>query len=356
MLKAIVCAVICGLTLRVVSEEEIIRLENSVVRLDIEQLGGNYVNLQLKSNPVNPLSWRKTPETMPKGAHSNAVYKGHFLCMGRIGKPSPGELAAGVPMRGEQTGRLWTVNHREPDRVEMECEAPLDGLKVQRTVELHADAPQFTVKEKFTNTGSLGRVHNVLQHVTIAAPFLSASTRVNSNAKQGFSHKFGYPDPHRLEYRFPFAKLDETGVATVDLRAVSGSNNWLSKHIFDGADPYGWVTAYDPESGLLLGYIWKTADYPWIQFWNGVKDGKPVALGLEFGTAGVAGTYKELLETDTRFHGVRSWEYIDAGETIEKNFASFIMQLDKQMVSPVVAVEGEEVVLDGTIRIPIRLD
>lgn len=329
----------------------IIRLENPVLQVQIEQRGGQFVGVQLKENPLNPLSWAITPETMPKLADKRAVYKGHFLCMGRIGAPSAGEIEAGVPMRGEQTGRLWTICHAESARVDMACEAPSDGLKVRRTVDLHPSAPQFLVTETFENTRSLGRVHAILQHVTIGEPFLSANTRINSNAKQGFSHKFSLSDPQGHECFFPQVRLDDAGTKVADISMPSDSENFLALHIFDAGEEYGWVTAYDPGSGLVLGYIWKTADYPWINFWNQAKGGRPVAAGLEFGTAGIDAPYQILLENNVLFHGVRSWEYIDAGEAVEKSFIGFMVQLEKNAGNPALICNGDHFLLNGAIQI-----
>lgn len=42
LVKTIICSVFCGLMLCAATVEVIIHLENSVVRLDIEQLGGIY--------------------------------------------------------------------------------------------------------------------------------------------------------------------------------------------------------------------------------------------------------------------------------------------------------------------------
>lgn len=327
--------------------DETVCLGNGTLQVRIERRGGQVVEVTLPGNPVNPLSWRKTRETMPRYSHQDAVYKGHFLCMGRTGAPSPGEMKAGVPMRGEQTGRLWNITAVDGQSVEMDCEAPLDGLSVHRRVVLGQSAPYFIVTEKFKNTGTLGRLNNILQHVTLGPPFLSKATRINSNAKQGFFHKFGYPDPHQYESVFPIGRLDQTGERTTDLRGSSDPVNYLTSHIFSRDDPFGWATAYDPVSGLVIGYVWRTEDYPWLNIWQQVEDGRPVAKGLEFGTTGLEGTYKKLLEEGLRFHGVRSWEYIDAGETLEKSYLAFLVDIGPDREDPVLAIEGNRVKVNG---------
>jgi hypothetical protein len=355
LMVALPCILLSESAIRAEAEIEvpdgIIHLANPSMQMDIKQRGGYFVNVQLKGCAVNPLSWKLTPEQMPKYAHKDAVFKGHILCLGRSGSPSENEIAAGVPLRGEQTGKVWTVTAMDDRDVKMECDAPLDGLKVMREVKLHDTASQFLVTEQFINTFSIGRVYNVLQHVTIGPPFLSKATLINSNAQQGFLHNFAWPNPHTYEYNFPYARLDESGARTTDLRLTSDPVNYLSTHIFNEGDVYGWVTAYDPTTGLVLGYVWKISNYLWINIWNQYKDGKPTAKGLEFGTTGMGGIYQKLLETDTRFHGKNSWEYIDAKQTIEKSFMGFIVKIEKNSENPCLTIQNEEILLNSHIKI-----
>lgn len=118
--------------------------------------------------------------------------------------------------------------------------------------------------------------------------------------------------------------MDTLGTTT-DLRQTSPEHNYVSTHIFAPEGTYGWIIAYNPREGLLLGYVWRLNEYPWLNVWNHQENGQPVAKGLEFGTTGVGRPYRELLETDTRFHGHNSWEYLDAGEEIEKSFLGFLL-------------------------------
>lgn len=332
------------------SSGQIVSLSNAAIRVEIEQRGGQIVDVRLAGSDINPLSWRKTPETMPKTAHGNALFKGHFLCMGRTGNPTQGELSAGVPMRGEQTGRIWDITKQTSQCIEMECAAPLDGLIVKRRVEMDGTSAVLRVTERFENTGSLGRLNNILQHATVGPPFLSKATLINSNAKQGFNHKFSNADSHGLEYAFPIALVDKEG-KTTDLRLSSDPISYLSKHIFQSGDPYGWITAYDPVSGLVIGYLWKTGDYPWINIWQQVQDGIPVAKGLEFGTAGMSGTYEELIEPDAWFHEVPSWEFIDAGERVEKNYLMFLFNIGPNRENPHLVIERDRFLLNGEFAI-----
>jgi len=77
----------------------------------------------------------------------------------------------------------------------------------------------------------------------------------------------------------------------------------------------------------LVGYVWKTKDYQWLNLWQQWVDGKLWAKGLEFGTTGVGKSYQELLAVDTCFHGRSSFFFLDATETVEKSYISFEMEI-----------------------------
>lgn len=323
-------------------KETAVRLQNEAVRLEIDSYGGAFTEFVNLANPVNPLTWALSDEQMPENNQDGAPFKGHFLCLGRWGSPSPGEIEAGIPHNGEQSNTMWEIVEQSEEAVVMTNEAPLDGLSIRREVEMATGDPAFTVTETIRNTGSLGRASNVVQHVTLGPPFLSGEMTVQTNAAKGFNQKFAYPDPHRYEYVWPEGFMDTIGTKA-NLRQTSLEHNYVTTHIFDPADTFGWVMAYNPREGLLLGYVWRLEDYPWLNIWNHHQDGEPVAKGLEFGTTGIGRPYRDLLETDTRFHGRNSWEYLDAGEEVEKSFLGFILDVGENVEIGDLRVTAEEI-------------
>jgi hypothetical protein len=110
------------------------------------------------------------------------------------------------------------------------------------------------------------------------------------------------------------------------------------RHLTNDPDPnvvsftideeYGWVTACNPSRGLLIGYIWKTADYPWFNAWRHVENGKPAARGLEFGTTGLHQPFSILVAKGKIFdHPI--YEHLDANATITKSYACFLFTIPK---------------------------
>ncbi len=320
-----------------------LHLKNYYAGLVIDQYGGAYINFYLKNDSINPLTWSLTSDQMPENNKDGAPFQGHFLCLGRWGAPTPGEMEMGVPHNGEATNSMWTVEGISSDKLVMSHESTLDGLDIVREVEFIGNEALFEVTERVRNSNTVGRLNNIVQHVTLGPPFLSAATMVFTNAGPGFFQDHSYPDPHRWEYRWPIAK-DSLG-NEYDLQRSDIDYNYVSTHLIE--DTVGWIAAWNPERMLLLGYVWQKKDYPWVNVWNHISNGKPVAKGLEFGTTGIGRPYQDLLAVDTRFHGYDSFEYLDAGEAVEKSFYGFLIKTERNIQGiNAVSVNDKSITLD----------
>ena len=76
----------------------------------------------------------------------------------------------------------------------------------------------------------------------------------------------------------------------------------------------------------MLGYIWETKDYPWINFWRSMKDGKPSSYGMEFGTTGLHEPYPVLAKKG-RIFDKNIFAFIDANEVISKSYTAFLSKI-----------------------------
>ena len=333
------------------NEDAVVLLENGTSSLAINLFGGAFTDFHLKDEPINPLSWKVLPEQMPKNNQEGAPFRGHFLCLGRWGSPSEGEIAAGIPHNGEQSNTFWTLKENDNAlSIKLFNEAPLDGLTVSRQVHLSSESPVFKVVENFKNVNALGRVSNVVQHPTLGPPFLSSSTRVFSNAGKGFLQKLSYPEPEKHAFDWPNIDVPEENIQ-VDFSRSDHGFNGVATHIFDAQDTTGWIAAFSPEHRLIMGYVWDTREYPWLNVWHHEVDGVVKAKGLEFGTAGIGRPYKDLVMQDTRFFGHNSFEYIDAGEEISKSYYCFLMKVPSPK-----AIVDEIAVDKGNLEVTLETD
>ncbi len=285
--------------------------------------GGSIVDFHIRGQGLNPLQWGQ-------GGGSTAPRPmGHFLCLDRWGPPSDAELKNGMPFHGEAAQVEWQTLSgptAKEARIEAEMTAtlPLAGIRVKRRIKLSSADALFTVKEEVTNHNKLGRIFNMVQHPTIGPPFLDERTLVDANAGRGFMQSSPLPNPEEPSVNWPEARH---GGHSVNMRMLTNDENPnVVSYTID--EKYGWVTACNPAQGLLIGYLWKTSDYPWFSAWRNVLNGKPVARGLEFGTTGLHQPFP-ILVAKGRIFGRALYEYLDAGETKSKSYACFLFKIPK---------------------------
>ena len=106
------------------------------------------------------------------------------------------------------------------------------------------------------------------------------------------------------------------------------------------------MTATDPTrgSGLVFGYCWKRADYPWISLWCCSRDDGYMSRGIEFGTTGLHKPFPMLAKHPTLF-GLPTFHVLDAQESQTRGYAMFLAEVPEQYAGQVTGVS--KVVMDG---------
>ena len=120
----------------------------------------------------------------------------------------------------------------------------------------------------------------------------------------------------------------------------------------------GWVTASNAGKGLLLGYIWETEEYPWLNLWRRVDNGVPTARGLEFGSTGLHQPFPALVKKGF------IWErplvqFLDAAEGQTRSYVGFLAKIPEgyQGVDDIVYENGELTLIErgGGSRIHLSM-
>jgi hypothetical protein len=305
-------------------------LENGSVRLRISMLGGFFTEFTNKAetDQVNVLSGKQVKDSVTS---TSPLKQGHFLSVGRWGKPTPGEAKAGMPYHGEPASNWWTKeDSKNPLEVTMSCDAPLDGLTIKRQVSLSPSAPLFKVTETIENNLPTRKITTIVQNVFFASPFYDTNLTLNSNATYGYNQTLPVPYPYTYEYKWPKAFIDTLKISFMDLQKFSNTFRYISSHIF--SDSIGWITAFNPKSKLLFGYVWRTEEYPWLHILNDIGYGKPSLRGIAFGTTGLGEKYPYEQQLATTFHMVRNFDYIDAKSFITKSWYCFLVNLTSDYI------------------------
>ena len=232
---------------------------------------------------------------------------GHLLCFDRWGPATDAERVNGFLHHGEVSTQAWKTMDESLHKdgltgCSMMCSLPMGGLQLTRRIELSEDEPVFFVTEEIKNLNKYGRMFNIVQHVTIAPPFLDKSTLIDNNTEKGFEDKMD----GSLDQEEPVLKWPEAihNGEKISLRQFQDEWPCVSSFAFSQNDKYGWVTACNPGQKLMLGYIWETEDYPWINFWRSMKNDVPVAFGMEFGTTGLHEHFRWLLKKGKYLTGI----------------------------------------------------
>lgn len=310
--------------------DSLLVLENEIVRLTIHRHGGALVGFTFRDLPVNPLNWALTVDEMPANNRGGAPFRGHFLCLGRWGSPTEGEIARGVPHNGEPANVWWQdVLLADTSHLTMSVEAPLEQYRVDRQLRLFSGQAIFEVTETFHNIQSSGRFTAVVQHATLGGDFLDSHTVVNSNATRGFNQAMTGEDLEAVAYNWPVG-ISGVGEDHIDMSTSDHPEGYVTTHIFD--DRWGWVTAANPDQGLLIGYLWDVREYPWLHIWHGIRDDEVWAKGLEFATTGLGDNLSPEIRATNTFFGRHHNLFIDAQSSVTKSYICFLMKIPENLV------------------------
>ena len=319
-----------------------IEIANSAASLGVNSNGGGIIKFTLNNDTVNPFTWKLSQEQMPMNNRNGAPFEGHFICLGRWGNPTEGEIRAGIPNNGQIGNMLWNVINQTDRELEFSVNSDLDLMSLNRRIFLDDREPVFLVKDSVTNQSTLGRLFNIVQHATLGSPFLNSGTLIDTNASVGFMQDNWKPNPESHSFAWPVG-ISANNDSVINLRKSNGLESYVATHLIK--DSIGWITAYSPQHKLLLGYIWQTKDYPWINVWHQTENKIPVAKGIEFGTTGIGAPYQELLN-NTSFYGVDSFMFFDALESFQKKFLCFLIPINE----PLDGIESIEL-KEGTLEL-----
>lgn len=337
-----------------------IQLENEVFELKILPTGGPFVSFVLKSDDerTNPI-WAPLREAFEAGEPVEAGrYGGHFVCVDGFGGISEEEQAAGLSNHGEAHRLPWqTVSSSKEGTVASLVQSvhlPIVQETLERTVRVVDGENVVYVDSVLASHLGFDRPINWAEHATIGSPFLEPGvTVVDMSANRALTRPYKAPGTaerrHRItsgeEFEWPLAPTVEGG--TVDLRAAPtdlGSGDHTG-HLVTPSGEKAWVTALHPGKRLLLGYVYNTAEFPWLQTWENYPTEGMLARGLEFGTQAFDLPRRTVI-SDGKLFDTPLFQWLPAESTFETSFMMFLVEVPDGFAG-VGAVE----VADGMITI-----
>ena len=296
------------------------KLHNEQTTVEVDPIGGAIVSFTLNRNGVNPLNFR-----LQRAADTNsAFFQGHFVCLPRWGDPSAGEARKGLIKHGDFSTLEWTFHQHTPLLLDGKVTSAAEEMSLNRWMFLDSKQPVLHVTERVKNISSFWRMGNFVQHPSIAAPFLDADTIVNSNAVNGFTNLQESVDSLPFS-TWPLAYTTESN--TCDMQTSSGDCSGVYSYTIAEEDRYGWITAYSPKDKLLIGYIWKRSDYPWVNCWIHSGEEGIRYRGLEFGTTGIHQSIDKIHAAGyTKLFNEPTVMVMDAGDQRYFAYTAFLLE------------------------------
>ena len=330
--------VLSGLTLLTTAQEmttfngqPVVVLSNDKLSLTMRQQGGSMVRLVLKDDPdqINPM-------------HS----LGHFVCVDGFGPSSDAERAAGLPMHGEANRVPWEFDRSASgsgtdDRIHtytFRATLPLVHENFTRSIHLVKDEQVVYIESQVESLLAFDRPINWGEHATIGPPFLElGKTVVDMSAVRGMTRSYDSQSanpPHRLadfkEFQWPMAPGVNGDL--IDVRPAPATTP-VGDHTTSLMDPSRqvvYVTALHPDRRLLLGYLFRRADFPWTQLWENYPANGRLARGLEFAVQPFDMPRRDVIQQNTLL-GAPTYRWLPAKSTITAEFLMFYARTPEGM-------------------------
>ncbi len=312
---------------------------NDKLELIILTNGGAMADLVLKDDPER-LSPMWNPSRMAREAGSapwTGASLGHFVCVDGFGPVSEQERAAGLQGHGEAHRLPWETIRSEKaagvTTVAFRVHLPLVQEVLTRTHRLVDGENVVYVDSELESLLAFDRPVVWAEHATIGSPFLAPEkTVVDMSATRAQTRSYPGrpgPRPHRVapgrDFIWPMAPGVDGGV--VDVRAAPAKPDSM-EHTTCLMDPerrLAWITALNLEKRLMLGYVFRREEFPWVQSWDNYPPTLRLARGLEFSTQPYDVPRREAISMGTLF-GAPTYRWLPAKSKIEARFLMFYVR------------------------------
>ena len=303
--------------------------------------GGHICELGLNQVPgVNPLwtpEWKTIdPDRYSSGKHRQlygpppdgrllAGIAGHSLSLDHFGPPSPEETEAGRSTHGEAPSLKWKrLKKTAFSRAALHygCRLREAHINFSRTISVDGASPVIYCEEHAENLNGLDRPISWNEHVTFGPPFLECNTTLfdmpATRAKvcpADYSGRiFIQPD---AEFRWPEAPKKDGGVS--NLRTTPGEQfGHYTAQLLDRNLNTAFMSACNPRQGLLVVYVFRRADFPWVGNWEERNNrtaapwkGRTFCRGMEFSTTPFAIPRRETIDQGPLF-GESTYRWLPA--------------------------------------------
>ena len=271
-------------------------LANDKLALTVLNEGGAMAQIVLADDKdqINPL-WN--PYWIARQAGQNrpaSLARGHFVCIDGFGPVSPQERAAGLTNHGEAYTLPWQLQSQQKQGNTLSAAysvaLPIAHETFTRTYHLVDGENMVWVDSSVTSLLGFDRPVFWGEHATISAPFLEPG-RVAVDMPASRSKTKAYQQPAATRQLQSFVDFTWPNAPTVDgqpfdVRSAPMKPN-TTDHTTTLLDPSRrlvFVTALHADKRLLIGWVFRRDEYPWVQTWLSYPGPNRMTRGLEFST------------------------------------------------------------------------
>jgi hypothetical protein len=345
-------------------------ISNDKLQLTVLTNGGALANLILRDDPdkLSPY-WNPSRYARETGRKFSGYAMGHFVCVDGFGPVSAEEQDAGLSGHGEAHNLAWETKFSRKENggaaVTQSVKLPILQEVFTRTLRMVDGENVVYVQSELESLLGFDRPVNWGEHATIGAPFLEAGvTVVDMSARRAQTRP--YPEkpqaiPLRLastkDFTWPMAPL--ASGKKVDLRAPPEKPNSLDHTtcLMDPSRKLVFVTALNPSKRLILGYVFRRQDYPWLQSWELYPADLRMARGMEFATQPYDVPRRETVQTNSMFE-TPTYRWLPAKSKIESRYLLFYAHAPEgfRKVDDVRLEGGKLIIEDRKAKKQISLD
>ena len=325
-----------------------INLTNGHLKLTVLTQGATLASITLPSDSAAPDPlWNPVRLARENGrpVEFNGAF-GHFVCVDGFGQPSETERTAGLPMHGEAHLLHFSVSPgADSTSLEMKTNLPIVEESFTRSFHMVPGENVVYVDSRLENLLGFDRPINWAEHATVSAPFVKAGdtfiylsgTRSQNRpyvAAQQNNVNGQFRTQRRLVSGADFTWPTAPGLngTTVDMSTFPDNPHFLdhATTLMDPGRDFEFVAALNSRLHLVYGYIFRRADYSWLQHWGNYPAPDQLVRGMEFGTQPYDVPRHDAISLGSMF-GTPSYRWLPAKGVIESHFLLFYSRVPDGM-------------------------
>lgn len=309
--------------------------------------------------------------TPPEGSYL-AGYMGHVICLDYFGVPSKEETEQGLPLHGELPSRRWSAQVKKASEgsagVILRAEAAIARLSFEREVTVREGEAAAYVRETVVNRQKIDRYIQWVQHTTFGPPFFAKDESVcvmpAARCRTGPYEYEGKPAlPINKEFSWPMAPSYGGGQHDISKPFAAEGLGFVATVLLETSAAISYMCVLNWKLGRVFGYCFRSADYPWVVFWeeNRVRqaapwNGKTQARGLEFGNTPTPEGMKESVLAG-RLFGVPRLTCLPAKAKRTNPYVLFAAEVPPswRTISKIEARDGKIILTESAASPPVEL-